>query len=357
MEILAFLGFKKFDDGIYRLYNQIVAQARIAEFYTIHGVADTVNGRFDLVALHAYIVMRRLKNIGEEGGQVSQDLFDIMFADMDRNMREMGVGDLRVGKKVKALAKSFYGRIKAYDDGIVEFEDAMLTESLKRNLYHEKVPTDAQVQTMADYVLQEIKLSNNWNIEQIKNGSISFSPALVKCLGSVVTNETDQKITNEDAPLATPEISRIVKIDEIKSNHLDLDIGATVDERQALAERFDLIELKNFSAHLLCTISPKNTGVHIDASFSANVIQRCVVTLEPVLVVVTGSYQCDYSVEIEPGDVEIIKFDSAAEDPPEPIIDGAFDAGIILTEQFGLELETFPRSSNADFNELKLAAG
>jgi len=180
MEILAFLGFKKFDDGIYRLYNQIVAQARIAEFYTIHGVADTVNGRFDLVALHAYIVMRRLKNIGEEGGQVSQDLFDIMFADMDKNMREMGVGDLSVGKKVKALAKSFYGRIKAYDDGIVEFEDAMLTESLKRNLYHEQVPTDAQVQTMADYVLQEIKLSNNWNIEQIKNGSISFSPAPVK---------------------------------------------------------------------------------------------------------------------------------------------------------------------------------
>ncbi|MDP7426292.1 MAG: DUF177 domain-containing protein, partial [Rhodospirillales bacterium] len=52
-----------------------------------------------------------------------------------------------------------------------------------------------------------------------------------------------------------------------------------------------------------------------------------------------------------------IKFDSAAEDPPEPIINGAFDAGIMLTEQFGLELEPFPRSANADFNELKLAAG
>ena len=111
MGILAFFGFKKFDDGVYQLYSQIVAQARVVDFYTIQGVADTANGRFDLIALHAYIVMRRLKDIGEEGSQLSQDLFDIMFADMDKNIREMGVGDLSVGKKIKALAKSFYGRI------------------------------------------------------------------------------------------------------------------------------------------------------------------------------------------------------------------------------------------------------
>ncbi len=177
MGILAFLGFKKFDDGVYRLYGQIVAQARNVEFYTIHGVADTVNGRFDLISLHAYIVMRRLKDIGEEGSQLSQDLFDIMFADMDKNIREMGVGDLSVGKKIKALAKSFYGRIKAYDDGIAEIEGATLADSLKRNLYHDQEPADEQVQIIADYVLQEIQLSSNWDIEQLKKGSISFSSA------------------------------------------------------------------------------------------------------------------------------------------------------------------------------------
>jgi len=175
MGILAFFGLKKFDAGVYKLYGQIVAQARLVDFYTTYGVADTVNGRFDLISLHAYIVMRRLKEIGEEGRQLSQDLFDIMFADMDKNIREMGVGDLSVGKKIKALAKSFYGRIKAYDDGIAEIEDATLGDSLKRNLYHDQEPTDQQVQFMVDYVLHEIELSNNWNIEQLKNGSISFS--------------------------------------------------------------------------------------------------------------------------------------------------------------------------------------
>tara|TARA_B100000315_G_scaffold223256_1_gene227896 strand:- start:18417 stop:18959 length:543 start_codon:yes stop_codon:yes gene_type:complete len=177
MGILAFLGFKKYDDAVYRLYGEIVAQARVEDFYTVHGVADTVNGRFDLIALHAYIVMRRLKDFGEEGSQLSQDLFDVMFADMDKNIREMGVGDLSVGKKIKALAKSFYGRIKAYDDGIAETDGANLTASLKRNLYCDQEPTNEQINKIADYVIQEIELSQNWNIDDLKNGSVSFSPA------------------------------------------------------------------------------------------------------------------------------------------------------------------------------------
>ncbi len=172
-----------------------------------------------------------------------------------------------------------------------------------------------------------------------------------------MTEGTDQNISGKDTPTTTPEISRVIKIDDIKANHLELDIEATENECQALAKRFDLIELGKFSAHLICTSSPKHTEVQVKASFTANVIQRCVVTLEPVPAEVTGSYRCDYSVDILPEDIEIIEFDSATDDPPEAIIDGAFDAGIMLTEQFGLELEPFPRSPKADFDALKMAAG
>ena len=172
-----------------------------------------------------------------------------------------------------------------------------------------------------------------------------------------MTKKSEQNMTTDRAPIARPEISRLIKIDDIKGNYLELDVEATDSERQALAERFDLIELENFTAHLVCKVSADNTGAHIGANFSAKVMQRCVVTLEPVPATVTGAYNCEYSVEVLPEDVEVIEFDTATDDPPETIVDGAFDAGIMLTEQFGLELEPFPRSPNADFGELKLAAG
>ncbi len=172
-----------------------------------------------------------------------------------------------------------------------------------------------------------------------------------------MSKENERDISTESGPEITPEISRQIKIDEIKGDHLDLVIEASDRERQALAKRFDLIELEYFTAHLSFTISVNKAEVYLKASFSAQVTQRCVVTLEPVPGAITGAYNCVYSADVAPEDIEIIDFDSATEDPPESIVDGMFDVGAMLTEQFGLELEPFPRSPNADFEELKQAAG
>ncbi len=174
MGILAYFGLKKFKNSVYHLYGDIVAQARNEKFYTVHGVPDTLNGRFDLITLHVFIVMRRLKEIGGQGNELSQDLFDVMFADMDKNMREMGISDLRVGKKIKALATAFYGRIKAYDEGIAGLKGASLPKSLKRNLFIDSEPTDRQIQDVADYLLREIAASNNWSLIDLQTPNISF---------------------------------------------------------------------------------------------------------------------------------------------------------------------------------------
>lgn len=99
-----------------KLYAAIVAQARSESFYRDCGVPDTVDGRFDLIVLHTYIVLDRLRAEGEAGRKLSQQLFDTLFDDMDRSLREMGVGDLSVGKHVKRMASGFYGRMKAYDE-------------------------------------------------------------------------------------------------------------------------------------------------------------------------------------------------------------------------------------------------
>jgi cytochrome b pre-mRNA-processing protein 3 len=96
------------------IYGMIVAQAREPLFYRDLGVPDTVNGRFDLLVLHLWMVLRRLKPV-EGGASLCQALFDRFCDDLDANLREMGVGDLTVPKRMQAFGEAFYGRTAAYD--------------------------------------------------------------------------------------------------------------------------------------------------------------------------------------------------------------------------------------------------
>jgi cytochrome b pre-mRNA-processing protein 3 len=96
------------------IYGMIVAQAREPLFYRALGVPDTVNGRFDLLLLHLWMVLHRLKPI-TGGTELGQALFDHFCDDMDANLREMGVGDLTVPKRMRTVGEAFYGRGAAYD--------------------------------------------------------------------------------------------------------------------------------------------------------------------------------------------------------------------------------------------------
>jgi len=128
------LGFSRYSAAASGLYAALVEQARRPVFYASLGVPDTVDGRFEMVALHMFLVLHRLK--AEPGTEAfAQALFDTMFADMDRSLREMGVSDLSVGRHVKNMAKGLYGRIAAYEGGLHDATGAMLTEALRRNVY------------------------------------------------------------------------------------------------------------------------------------------------------------------------------------------------------------------------------
>jgi cytochrome b pre-mRNA-processing protein 3 len=91
-----------------------VAAARQEVFYARWAVPDTVDGRFDMIALHLFLVLERLKGEGQAVEDFRQVLTDTFFQDMDRSLREMGVGDISVGKKVRKMAEAFYGRVQAY---------------------------------------------------------------------------------------------------------------------------------------------------------------------------------------------------------------------------------------------------
>ncbi len=158
-----------------RLYKAAVTQARRPDFYQNLGVADTVRGRFELICLHVFLVFRRLKTCGRPGQNLAQALHDLMFADMDRSLREMGVGDMSVGKRVKQLATNLYGRIRAYDAGLAA-GDAELEAALRRNLYAEAEPSDAQIAGLAAYMRVQAEVLLPQECQDLLSGKVSFGP-------------------------------------------------------------------------------------------------------------------------------------------------------------------------------------
>ena len=143
-------GRSRHEETASRLYSAIVARARAPVFYARLGVTDSIDGRFDMITLHGFLVFHRLKATPGTG-KLAQALFDFMFADMDRSLREMGVGDLSVGKRVKAMVAAFYGRVSAYQEGL-DGDPEAFCEALARNLYRGTPPPPADLALMAAYV-------------------------------------------------------------------------------------------------------------------------------------------------------------------------------------------------------------
>jgi len=159
------------------LYDAIVAQARRPEFYTDLDVPDTIDGRFEMIAMHAFLVMHRLKTQGAAAEAVSQELFDTLIADMDRSLREIGIGDLSVPKHIKKMAKGLYGRIVSYEKGLNDPNDAVMYAALDRNLYGTvmEVPDD-RFEAMTGYMRREVAALAAQPLDRLVAGHVQFGP-------------------------------------------------------------------------------------------------------------------------------------------------------------------------------------
>jgi cytochrome b pre-mRNA-processing protein 3 len=135
-----------------RLYEEIVAAARQPLLYAAYNVPDTPLGRFEMLSLHLFLLLHRLR--GEEGTAkgVAQELTDEFFLDVDHSLRELGIGDHGIPRRVKKLGRMFYGRAAAYGQALDEGDRAALIASLKRNVRPdaESWPEAGQ---LADYVV------------------------------------------------------------------------------------------------------------------------------------------------------------------------------------------------------------
>jgi cytochrome b pre-mRNA-processing protein 3 len=136
--------------NILTLYGAIVAQARSTAFYSSYGVPDTVEGRFEVIVLHLVLVLRRLgqdvvpkqqsatdvngpgRGLGHVAGQ---RLFDVFCGDLDDNLREMGVGDMAVPRRMRHFGEAFYGRQAAYCAALADPGEEALEKALARNIF------------------------------------------------------------------------------------------------------------------------------------------------------------------------------------------------------------------------------
>lgn len=160
--------------AVHAAYGHIVERARDPVFYLRWAVPDTLDGRFEVLALHAFLVLNRLKRDHAETAAFAQALFDTMFADLDRGLREMGASDIGVGRHVKAMAAGFYGRIAAYEQGLSD--TAALPAALRRNLYGTTMPSEAQLAAMADYTRRQAAALAAMPVASLLAGEVAFAP-------------------------------------------------------------------------------------------------------------------------------------------------------------------------------------
>jgi cytochrome b pre-mRNA-processing protein 3 len=171
--ILQRLFGRKKPDPCDALYATIVAAARQPKFYAEWQVPDTLDGRFDIMILHVFLVIERLRALGEGASTLSQALTDRFFAEMDSALREVGVGDLVVGKKVRKMAEAYIGRAKAYTAALSKGESE-LAEALSRNVYAGVQASNAP--QLARWSLQARSVLANYSLQQFKTGQVRFEP-------------------------------------------------------------------------------------------------------------------------------------------------------------------------------------
>jgi len=155
------------------LYGEIVAAARQPAFYSDWNVPDTPLGRFEMLSVHVFLFLHRMRNETGAAREVAQILTDEFFADVELSLRELGIGDLGVPKRMKKLAKMFYGRTMAYAEALERGDRLALAAALARNIRPDS--TDwPQADALAGYVMEADRHLAGQGIEEVLGGTVRY---------------------------------------------------------------------------------------------------------------------------------------------------------------------------------------
>jgi cytochrome b pre-mRNA-processing protein 3 len=154
------------------LYTVAVAQARQPAFYQQLAVPDATESRFELYSLHVVLLLHRLKGQGAAPTEAAQALFGAYVQALDSALREMGVGDLSMAKKMRKLAEAFYGRVKAYDGALLALpgDPAELSATLGRTVYADI--ENAPVAALSDYAARCVAALATQDLDALMQGSV-----------------------------------------------------------------------------------------------------------------------------------------------------------------------------------------
>ncbi len=158
------------------LYDRVVEQARSPRLYAEFGVPDTTEGRFEVYSLHVYLLLERLKEQGPQAAETAQALLDTYLSALDNTLREMGLGDVGVGRQVRKLGEAFYGRVRSYEVGMAALPDmGELQAMLIRTAY---AGADlASVPRLADYVVRQRQALVAVPLNDLFEGKVTWTDA------------------------------------------------------------------------------------------------------------------------------------------------------------------------------------
>jgi hypothetical protein len=322
---------RKIDD----LYGAIVAQSRRAAFYTSYGVPDTMDGRFDLIVLHIVLLLARLDRGGPSARDIGQNLFDRFCRDLDANLREMGVGDLAVPKRMRQFGEAFYGRQTAYLAALDAPDGQELEKALARNIF--QGGNGARPRRLARYARVLARQFEGHDQEALLRGAVVFpDPEAVPM--------PEPKAPDSAAAWQVP-----VALEEVPETGQHFELAADAFVRAAVAKIAGLRELPRFEANF--DVTRRGGSLHVVGSISATVGQNCVVTLEPLVneieetidLVFEPPHRLAESTEKE-GQQRGVKWDD-----PEPLVGGVVDLGALATEFLLLGVDPYPRKPGAVF--------
>jgi cytochrome b pre-mRNA-processing protein 3 len=154
------------------LFERVATASRQPDLYLGLGIPDTVEGRFEALSLHMLLALRALRRLPPPADEVAKDLTDALFRDLDASLREMGVGDTVVPKRMKKLAEAFYGRAQAYDAPLEAADEEGLAAALGRNVAGAEAPARA----LARYTLAADRNLRSVDLDTILNQGFGFPP-------------------------------------------------------------------------------------------------------------------------------------------------------------------------------------
>lgn len=137
-----------------RQYDVLNRAARNPAFFESMNVPDTVMGRFEMLSLTLILYFRRTASAGEQVKAIAQELVEAFFEDLDHSMRELGIGDSGVPKRMKKLAGMFYGRLDSYARALDAGDIDALDAALRRNIHPESADATLSMRHLADYMVR-----------------------------------------------------------------------------------------------------------------------------------------------------------------------------------------------------------